>query len=309
MLLIRPTSPLSRRSQGLTLYGAALVVAVIALVFAGLAGHGDPPTARVCLLLATGLFWALVWAGLGRDVNGSVLGVLVSGSNRLSLSRLQMALWTWLLLSALMAAAISRATGLGQAGIASAFDITIGPDLFAVMGISLFTGAASPALLALKSQDVSNPVDSRQASARAGETLIVHGKAVARPLSAPPKIGDLVKGDEVTSAGSVDLSKVQQLMVTVILAGVYAAMLFGLFSSASFDSKVVTEVVQGASVQVTKPIATVLPEMPLDMVKLLLLSHAGYLGYKAAPKPAGAVATPEAFAGPPPTPDRTRGGS
>jgi hypothetical protein len=281
--------------KGWYFYGLAAVVFVIALgLVPGLhlgeatSGAGkaqlinDAVPRSVAFVGALG-GTLLILIGIGVDVSESWLGVLESGRNTYSLSRLQMALWTWLVLSALFAAAACRAWGLGGGNLNTALDVDINSQIFEVMGLSFFTGAAVPALLALKSQGGSDPNAAASVSAKTGETMQVQGQVIVRPDSSDPKLGDLVQGDDVGSAGVVDLSKVQQLLITLLLVGTYAAMLFGLFADGPFVGP--------------NSRHTVLPPFPDNFVGLLALSHGGYLAYKALPKPAAGVP-----AGPPAAP-------
>ena len=244
-----------------------------------------------------GVLLALI--GLGFDVTGRAMGCLRTGRNTLSLARLQMVLWTWLVVSGLMAVAACRAWGLWDGDVSTALRIYIPGDLFAAMGISYFTAAATPAVLAVKAQ---GPTGSDQASIlsqRKGETMLVTGKVVSRPGRSTPRLGDLVQGDEVGSAGVVDFSKVQQLLVTLLLVGLYAAMLIGLFlyGPSAEGSEAAAKAIKAGQ--------TPMPGFSDDFVKLLLLSHGGYLAYKIAPKPdAAGTAGDAAVAGRPPPPDR-----
>lgn len=257
------------------------------------------PSARCVTLVAVGLFWLTMLAGFGIDIARDPLGVLKSSANRYSLARLQMFLWTWVILSAVSAAALCRGFQLTNADLRTAFKIAIHGDLYTVMGVSFFTGAAGPALLALKAQGGADPVQRDLAAARMNEDISALGKIVVRPAGQKAKLSDLVEGDEITSAGVVDLSKVQQLMITVVLVGIYVAMVFDLFGRETFAAFPEGDIKHGA--------ITTLPSLTADMVNLLILSHAGYLGFKAAPKPPAAPEESSTFAGPPPTPDRKAG--
>ncbi len=217
-------------------------------------------------------------AGLGLDISRTPLGVLKSSRNTYSLSRLQMVLWTWLVLSALIAAAVSRAWGIGGIGdISTALAIKIPGNLLVAMGISYFTGFAAPAALALKSQPdtTASPAQLNLAASRLEERISATGSIIHRPSSSPARMSDLVQGDELANAGIIDVSKVQQLLITLLLVAIYLAMLCGVFYNGPFTA---TE----AGKELTP-----LPDFSKDFLTLLTLSHAGYLGYKMAPKPAG----------------------
>jgi hypothetical protein len=220
---------------------------------------------------------------IGVAVTGQRMGVLWTARNTYSLSRVQVTLWTLLVLSALAAVVVCRAHGLlvaaGSAGVGSALNIDIPPELLTVMGISVASGAAAPAILSLKTQADPPPVHELEAAeSRVGGALAAVGNVAVRPSDCPPLVKDLFQGDEVSKAGTVDMGKVQQAIVTVILWCIYLAMLTQLFAAGeSGPSKIAG--------------GTALPAMPDAFVYLLAISHAGYLAYKAAPAPGGASGT------------------
>ena len=109
----------------------------------------------LCLLIA-----------FGYQITTYAFGMLRDGQNGYSLSRLQMVAWTWLILSALIAVSAARLWH-GTAG--EALNIYIPLNLFIVMGIAFFTGAASPALLSLKTQSSSTPQQLQTARQRMDE--------------------------------------------------------------------------------------------------------------------------------------------
>lgn len=237
-----------------------------------------PGFLRLTIFCGALLGLALFLVGLGLEITRSPLGILQSGRNTYSLSRMQMVLWTWLILSALIAVAIARAWRVGNVGtISTALQIDIPGDLLAVMGISYFTGFAAPAALALKSQPDTTATTAQinLASNRLNERIYATGNVIHRPASAQAKLADIVRGDEVANAGIIDLAKVQQLLITLLLVVLYLAILCGLFYYGPFTQKDATHEF------------TQLPDFSKDFVSLLTLSHAGYLGSKLTPKPAG----------------------
>ncbi|WP_458764646.1 hypothetical protein [Cupriavidus basilensis] len=244
---------------------------------------GGEGTVRVVAFLGAFAGTVALVAGLGIEVAGTPLGLIESGRNTFSLSRLQMSMWTVLILSALMAVAVCRGWGLmGKASWSTALNIDIPDELFEVMGISFFSAAAVPSILALKSQPSSTPTQAQldASRARAGEaTLGAIGSVIQRPLSENPRLSDLVRGDDVATAGTIDVSKVQQLLITALLIAVYFAMLVNLFHTGSAADAVVAG-------------TTNMPPFTPKFVNLLALSHAGYLVYKAAPRTAPDPATP-----------------
>jgi hypothetical protein len=146
-------------------------------------------------------------------------------------------------------------------------------ELLAAMGIAVFTTAATPAVLSLKAGQ--SPTDS-QADAAASRVATQNNTSVAnidnvghvmvRANKSDARWNDIVSGDEVANAGMVDLSKVQQLLITLLLLGTYAgAVVNAIARKSPFDA---------------------LPPLSTQFVGLMAVSHAGYLAYKAAPKPA-----------------------
>jgi hypothetical protein len=262
--------------------GAQLGWAGLFLLVLGLVGV---PGLHVKLALSAGavrgyalaftLSGILLWfLALGQSITGKFWGVALSGRNTYSLSRLQMAGWTWLVLSALAAAAICNLWGIGGTEIEKSLDITIDENLLLVMGIAFGSGVAAPGVLSLKAQGPDATDDEMQgAQQRMGDAAIQsQGRIIARTNRQDAVLSDFVKGDEVSNAGLVDLSKVQQLLITILLWASFAALTFREFVGST-----------GA--------ITALPHLGERMVWFLGLSHAGYIAYKAVPKPAGVGAT------------------
>jgi len=262
----------------------------------------------MCLFIACGL-----------AITKTAFGILRGSGNTYSLSRLQMAAWTWLILSALIAVAVARLWD--QAGSAAdALNIYVPSNLFIVMGISFFTGAAAPALLSLKTTTAPTAGQLETARQRMDESNVVsNGQLIVRSLAETPHFGDLVEGDDVATAGTVDISKVQQLLITILLLGVYFAMLWDLFASSGQDGLLwnipgdqLQNLINQGSLRCGFNTAqealkagcgtgwTALPDFPGSLVTLLAVSHGGYLAYKAAPRAApdgagttGTSATPD----------------
>lgn len=284
---IRGFSPMkAHRYVLLSLALAVLVLVVLPLVWTHTGRTAaSPGAAAVRLTMFFGSMLALVamMFSVGVAITEQRMGVLWSARNAYSLSRLQVVLWTMLVLSALAAVAACRAHGLfaaaDTAGMTTALNIEIPNELLLVMGISVASGAAAPAILSLKAQAA--PVLPQQvnaAAARVGDAVGAVGHVLVRPDRRPPLIKDLFQGDEVAKAGTVDMGKLQQAIVTLILWGAYLGMLVELFAS-------------GASSNAGKSAgSTALPPMAENFVYLLGISHAGYLAYKAAPSSTSADA-------------------
>lgn len=259
---------------------ALLAVAALVPTVAALAGHAaDPvdPTRRITaaatyLLDLAGVTTALL--AIAEAATGRPSAIAMSQRNVYSLSKLQMAAWTTVVLAGLLAAAQMGALGYFGGAPGQALDLVVPPPVLAAMGIAGLTTAAVPAILNAKARQ--QPADGEEAAARqrvAGmnaispDRVVTAGKVICRTCSGAATWLDFVTGDETANGGTVDLSKVQQLLVTGVLTGGYALCLLCVFTAAT-------------------PWDRHLPVLSPDMVWLLAVSHAGYLVYKVAPKPA-----------------------
>lgn len=216
--------------------------------------------------LVTIVMTALLCACIGKAIAGQWHGLLIDGRNRVALSRLQMFLWTLLILSALITA-VSSNLGLADNSLALSLDI---PDpLLAAMGIAAASLAATPALLTLKAPDPDTG-----ASALAGHVESDEASWL-----------DMFRGDEVDDADRPDLSKIQQFLITLALVGGYAVLIGDQFR----------DLAAGA-------LFASFPPLDDKFIWLLGISHASYLAYKAVPKP---PPTESARVEPLPTPPQT----
>lgn len=282
-----------------------------ALLFIGLIAVHWFTVADMWWLPAAGFIGTLagvlcLFVCFGFAITNSALGIFRDGENTYSLSRLQMAGWTWLILSALIAIAAARLWHM-SANAAGALEIYIPSNLFLVMGISFFTGAAAPSLLSLKtSAPTATPGQVQTARDRMAETdVVANGQVIVRGMSQAPHWGDLVEGDDVATKGTVDISKVQQLLITALLMSVYFAMLWDLFASSgdggllwAMPQSLATSLVNQGSLlcgyqNVQDALAgncgvgwTAMPDFPAALVTLLAVSHGGYLAYKVLPRTA-----------------------
>lgn len=216
-------------------------------------------------------FLALV----GVALNGRPAGVIIDNRNRVSLSKFQAALWTVLVLSALVTTAAARAAAGNALPAASGgvLAFTLPPELLLAMGIALTSLVASPVLLSNKTT----------APDAAPETLALTAAKTRRDPAMATASGavvgwrsadcaqwlDMFRGDEASNAGAPDLGKVQQFLITLVLGAIYAGSIWSGFTDARAPFL-------GAA-------AGWLPPLEPNFVWLLGISHAGYLAYKAAP--------------------------
>ena len=230
---------------------------------------------KLAAWLITMLMIVLLCAAIGRAITNRWDAVLIDGRNRVSLSRLQMMAWTLLVLSALITAAASN---LHLADNTGALAIDIRDELLAAMGLAATSLAAAPALLTLKTNAAGQSVAAGNNSQSQASWL------------------DMFRGDEVGEEDSPDLSKIQQFLITLALVGSYGFLIGDMFYDLAAQQKF-----------------DAFPELDEKFIWLLGISHAGYLTYKAAPRPGTAAnpavpttaPVPPAPPAPAPTPDPT----
>jgi hypothetical protein len=242
--------------------------------------HRFALTLILLLMVPLGLTLPTLWAWVafmvllvlflgiaGMGATGRVWGALIDDRNMMSLSRLQMALWTILVLSAFLAAALANIQVLGPQ---YALDINVPTELWLLMGISTTSLVASPLIRSTKRSVSPKEEDREQGVKLAAERQNVavakvknRGAEIVNTDPAVARLSNVLLGEEVVNAGRFDLSKVQNLYFTVILIFAYGAVIGSQLS-------------EGGAV-------TELPALSTGMVTLLAISHAGYLTFKAVP--------------------------
>ena len=199
-----------RHTVALVALLAAIVVVGVALPWAADTNAGYRHARLIAWLATLGLFtgFALV---LGHGLTGLARGVFVDERNKLSVSRLQMFLWTVLVLSSYLSAALAN-VGLGAG---EPLAVHIPEPLWLAMGVSTGSLVASPLVLhRAKGKGVhvnAEPADSRWT--------------------------DLVRGEERGFVHVIDLGKVQLLLVTIVLVLAYGTVVGHALAD---DGKIVT---------------------------------------------------------------------
>lgn len=188
---------------------------------------------------------------IGHGVTGFWRGILIDEHDRISLSRFQLVVWTILLLSGLLVAALGnlfRALPLPPSPpIACRVDdplgIIISPNVWALMGITL-TSAVAASLV--------------------NQTNKMRGRAmIANDAPVDASWADLFVMTDGT-ARRVDLTRVQNFYFTVVLVMAYGALLQHLFARGYF--------------------ICAFPDLTAGMLTLLGISHAGYVVAKTIPR-------------------------
>jgi hypothetical protein len=201
---------------------------------------------------------------IGLVINGRLDGILIDNRNRVSLSKFQATLWTVLIIGSLICIASHN---LALSADTTALNFDIPTALLAAMGISATSLVAAPAVLSAKAQGDPTPDNTARAIARAtaaGAIPQFAGKVFGRASPASASWADMVRGEEVGAETSPDLSKIQQLYITLLLIGIYGVAVLHALSSTP-------DKIPG------------LPELNEKFVWLMGVSHASYLAYKATP--------------------------
>ncbi|MFZ0926097.1 MAG: hypothetical protein WCE82_06250 [Halobacteriota archaeon] len=239
---------------------------------------------HVTSLLEMYIIWLIVFAATttlliaaGHGTKGRLSGLLIDERNRMSASRLQIIMWTLVILPAILAL-ICINVGYGSPS-GSALSIAVPVELWALLGIS--GGAAVAAPVANDATNRSKDL-AEGAAARAGtsvDALDHEGVLDVNLLVKDAKFADMFKGDEVGNRDNIDISKVQMLILS-----------FGL--AAGYGSAIVLFILQAMQANpVHIPLLNGLPAVDSSLASLLLISQGTYVGYKAAAHTQGADET------------------
>ncbi|WP_454019553.1 hypothetical protein [Azospirillum sp. Marseille-Q6669] len=250
------------------------------------------------LMLVGGIVGVTVALGLGTKQR--VAGVWVDTRNRVSLARAQVTLWTSV---ALAGYAVFALFNIGFAGIAGPAAIAAGasaaeatdiakfgafpqipPSVAAALGIA----AVSPMLsaLILPTKDVDLSVRGSEADLRRHGVPFFGAESEGldkRPSPRLASIADVFMGEEKANADTVDVTRLQNVVITVTLV-------LGLFSILVAMTTIGSAQLIGAKAA----IFTTLPELGATFTSLLFASHATYLVAKAHDaRPPASTETPE----------------
>jgi len=207
-------------------------------------------------------------AAAGHAIVGRWGGILIDDRNVISLSRFQMTVWTLIILSAYMAAALYNI----YTGVDEPLGIGIPKELWMAMGISTTSLVGTPLLLSQKkTKDASQPALDQTLSllAKAGEapgSEKVEGQVLGNKSASQASWSDMFTGDETSNGAHVDLAKVQMFFFTLAITVAYGFALWRSFKFAQPDG------------------ITAFPGLDDSTLALLGISHSGYLVNKAIPR-------------------------
>jgi hypothetical protein len=213
------------------------------------AAGADTGWARLVAWLAILALLTALTMVIGHGVTGDAIrGIFIDDRNRVSTSRVQVGIWGAIVLSGYLAAVLANAA-LHESG---PLLVGVPPALWAAMGVSTASFVSAPFVLHQRKKQ--------------------GGKMARNASPADARWRDMVTGDEQDMVGSVDIAKLQMVLVTIILVLAYG-------------------IVLGYALYTGQGKITSLPKVNDAFTILLAVSHGGYLVRKAAPK--GSDAAPK----------------
>lgn len=257
-----------------TLHTVALIALIVLSFVVGLIPPNQiipgfaPPTHGLVVWIIVIVIFGLCFLVIGKGTTGLWQGLLIDSRNKMSLSRLQLVLWTLVVISALLTVALFN---IREDPNEDPLDIIVPPQVWGLLGISTASFVTAATIKSQKKNvNVSKKakVKTTEALQKAGEDpsklADPQGSLVAFQRPDDAGVGDFFKGDEVVSAAYLDLGKVQVFFFSVIVVFTYAVEVGALLYGA--DSAIKS-----------------LPDLNTGIVALLGISHAGYLSSKAVP--------------------------
>jgi len=243
---------------------------------------------------------AILGIALGLGTTGNVFGVWISAQNRISLARMQVSLWTIVVFGAYATFALFNSGMLAELIQAAQQNGSQQPLLetlvtFPTMPAAILTAlgiaVVSPMLSALIKGDVGSAAsniatdlaDDSQAKDNSGIGRFVDrvkgdgSNLDVRDGPDKASLADLFLGETKDSKNLVDVSRLQDVLITLILVCGYGTLLFDMVRD------IVPETVVGA-LNTSKSLFPTLPSPGAVFTSLLAASHATYLVSKAATK-------------------------
>ena len=196
-------------------FALAVILAAGVNIAGGLLSAGEKAATGWMLLpwLATIALLVLCFAIIGRlPPLIDWRGLLIDQRNKIILSRLQLVMWTILVISTILTEGVLNSVW----GQAKPLDLAIPSQLWILLGISSTSAIAAPVVLGMKGAAL--------------DTNAINGHAWR----------DIFYGDDTGNADQVDFSKVQQFFFTVILVGAYAINIGSVLASAVASSSMLT---------------------------------------------------------------------
>jgi hypothetical protein len=242
--------------------GAFLVALTIAISLAAwYLGNG---TNYLAVLIGVAIFFLVT----GKMLTRRFFGILINDRNLMSLSRLQLVIWTALIVSGFFVIAIVR---IRSGDVDQPLAIGIDSQIWTLLGISATSFVGTPLLYGNKmNEEPKNPTVTAEKTAShfAGETAQDvaqnrQGILYANARIEDARFTDMFQGDELVNTHLVDVSKLQLFFFTIVVAISYGTELYQLIAHGDLKQSNVH-----------------LPELQNGLLALMGVSHASYLGSK-----------------------------
>jgi hypothetical protein len=199
---------------------------------------------------------------MGWAFTGHPLGVLIDSRGRYSLTHLQIAIWSIVVLSLILGVFVGRWT----ARVPNPLEFTIPAEVLALMGISLGSTVLTTAVKAgndsRRPESIAASMDNRSGmkGGMGRSTVVDDGEAFDEEWE--PRLRQIFLLEEGSYANKVvDVSKYQQFIITIVLAVAYTGLAF-------------------KAVGVDAATVTALPALGSTLLLLLAASHGAYIAGK-----------------------------
>jgi hypothetical protein len=239
-----------------------LVLALVALAVVIVRGGGtgsDLKTPWIWVMLVLLALCAMA----GWVVNGRFDGILIDDRYRISLSRFQWVMWLIIIIGGYFTIAVA---GVSHGGSLPKLD----NQLLILLGIVSASPVLSNVIVDKKKTDNSAP----PAPVKSGDTALQVGAVDANGSVDDASWYDLFMGEDAANRYVVDVSRLQNLVFTLILGIAYLTWLSGFFVGTDTPRE--------------------MPPIPANsnFNWLLGISHLAYQGYKATPKTPSPTTSP-----------------
>jgi hypothetical protein len=255
----------------------------------GWAARPSGPTAAISItlpLIGFLLSIALLGAALGWGTKGTIFGIWIGPQNRMSLARMQVSLWTIVVLGGYAALTLFNIGMLAEQirdfYVKLPEGNEIPPQAFPVMPsmilAALGIAVGSPMVSALIKNYSSGPsIDLKDGASSADASGIGRftdpgsdGNLEVRATSAQASLADLFTGETERDKNQVDVARLQNVVITFILISSYATLLFGFVREIAPDTIV-------KALDLDMAAFPSLPDPGGTFATLLAASHATYL--------------------------------
>ena len=202
----------------------------------------------------------------GKAITGRGLGILINERKLMSLSRLQLIIWTVVIVSGFFVIALER---IHMGEVPQPLNIGVDWQIWALLGMSATSFVGTPLLYGNKK--AKNPADPQlvhkvaarysenPADVNANREGILYGNNSIQDA----RFTDMFEGDELANVQFVDVAKLQMFFFTVVVAISYGMQLYALIAYGDLSAGDVK-----------------MPELQSGLLALMGVSHAGFLGSK-----------------------------